>query len=76
MRFAMLDGPTLVTVVVTSAALGEIERVVPGVGGHLACFNKHRETIEEVANTKHQRGQLEESGAVIVQAGDLKSSRS
>ena len=76
-QFAMLDGPTLVTVVVTSAALGKIQRVVPGVGGHLACFTKHRVTIEEVANAKHQRGQLdEESGAVIVEAGDLKSSSS
>jgi hypothetical protein len=32
------------------------------------------ETIEEVANAKHQRGQLEESGVGIVEAGDLKSS--
>ena len=59
-QFAMLDGSTLVTVVVTSAALGKIQRIVPGVGGHLACFTKHRETIEEVANAKHQRGQIDE----------------
>jgi hypothetical protein len=30
--------------------------------------------IEKVANAKYQRGQLEESGVVIVQAGDLKPS--
>jgi hypothetical protein len=76
-RFAMQYGPTLVAVMVTHAALDNIELATPGVGGHLACFNKHRETIEEVANAKHQRGQLdEESGAVIVEAGDLKSSSS
>ena len=69
----MLYGPTLVTIVVTHAALSEIDDVTPGVGGHLACFEKHRATFERVADIKHQRGLQEESGAVIVQAGDLKT---
>ena len=73
-RFAMLDGTTLVAVLVTHAALDDIERARPGVGWYLACFNKHRDAIEQVANVKHQRGQREESGTVIVQGGDLKSS--
>jgi hypothetical protein len=73
-RFAMLDGTMLVAVLVTHAALDDIERARPGVGWYLACFNKHRDAIEQVANLKHQRGQYEESGAVIVQGGDLKSS--
>jgi uncharacterized protein DUF1488 len=72
-RFAMLHGSTLVAVLVTHAALDDIERARPGVGRYLACFNKHRDAIEQVANVKHQRGQCEESGAVIVQGGDLKS---
>jgi hypothetical protein len=46
----------------------------PGVGWYLACFNKHRDAIEQVVSVKHQRGQCEESGAVIVQKGDLNSS--
>ena len=46
------------------------------VGGHLACFHKHRDAIEQVASDKHQSGLLEESGAVIVQAGDLRISGS
>ena len=66
----MLDGPTLVTVLVTRAALLEIDDVTPAVGGQLACLLKHRLTFEQVANAKHQRGLIEESGAVIVQAGD------
>jgi Protein of unknown function (DUF1488) len=73
-RFAMLDGTTLVPVFVTHAALDDIERARPGVGWYLACFNKHRDAIEQVANIKHQRGQCEESGTVIVHGGDLKSS--
>ena len=72
-RFAMLYGPTLVTIVVTHAALGEIEPVVPEVGGDLACFNAHRDAIEEVASLKHQRGQIEDDGSVIVQCGDMQA---
>lgn len=73
-KFAMLHGSTLVAVMVTHAALDDIELPAPGAGGHLACFNKHRDAFERVASAKHERGQLAESGAVIVEAGDLKSS--
>ena len=73
-RFAMLYGTTLVPVLITHAAVDDIELPTAGVGGHLACFNKHRDAFEQVASAKHQRGQLEESGTVIVQAGDLKFS--
>ncbi len=52
-QFSMLYGPTLVTIVVTHAALSEIDDVTPGVGGHLACFEKHRVAFEQVANIKH-----------------------
>ena len=71
-RFAMRYGPTLVDVLVTQAALDTFEHAEPGVGGHLACFNKHRDALELIATAKHQRGQLEESGAVTVEVGDLK----
>jgi Protein of unknown function (DUF1488) len=74
-RFSMLCGPTLVGVVVTHAALDEIESR-PQEGGYLACFNKHRRALERVASAKHQRGEIEEGGAVIVQASDMKGSRS
>jgi hypothetical protein len=73
-RFTMLYGPTLVTVWVTHSALDEIDQATTTVGGHLACFRKHRDSIEPVASVKHQRGQVEESGAVIVQASDFKPS--
>ena len=73
-RFSMLHGQTLVAIAVTHAALSGIDDVTPGVGGHLACFHKHRDAIERAASDKHQRGLLEEDGTVIVQAGDLKIS--
>ena len=48
-RFAMLYGSTLVPVLITHAAVDDIEPPAPGVGGHLACFNKHRDTFEQAA---------------------------
>jgi hypothetical protein len=45
-RFAMLYGPTIVPVLVTHDALTDIEPNLPDIGGHLACFNKHRAAIE------------------------------
>jgi hypothetical protein len=71
-RFSMLRGSMLVPILVTHAAVDDIELPTPGVGGHLACFNRHRDAFEQVANAKHQRRQLEEGGVVIVDAGDLK----
>lgn len=73
-RFAMLNGPTLVTVLVTHDAVDDIERAAPGDGGPLACFNRHRVTFERAASAKHQRGELGESGEVIVEVADLKTS--
>ena len=75
-RFAMLYGPTLVAVLVTHAAVDGIELPTPGVGGHLACFNKHRNAFEQIASAKYQRQQLGESGMVIVEASDLKMNSS
>jgi Protein of unknown function (DUF1488) len=75
-RFAMLNGPMFVEVLVTSAALEGMEQTLSGVGGPLACFNKHRDAIEQAARTKHQREQLEGGGAVVVEAADLRPSSS
>jgi hypothetical protein len=72
-RFAMLYGSTLVPVMVTHAALDDMERAPREVGGYLAFFNNHRDALEQIASAKHQRGELEDSGAVIVQARDLKA---
>jgi hypothetical protein len=55
-RFSMLHGPTLVTALVTHAALLEIDDDTPEVGGQLACFLKHRLTFEQVANANMSAG--------------------
>jgi hypothetical protein len=61
----MLHGPALVAVLVTHAALDDIEHGSKE-SGYLARFNKHRSALEQVASAKHHRGEVEESGAVIV----------
>ena len=72
-RFAMQFGPTLVAVLVTTGALENMEPSASGAAGHLACFSKHRNLFERVASAKHQRGDFDESGVVIVEATDLKA---
>jgi hypothetical protein len=72
-RFAMLYGSTLVAVLVTRDAVDDVEPATPGDGGPLARFNKHRDKFELAASAKHQRGQFEEDGLVIVDVADLKS---
>ena len=46
----MQYGPTLVAVMVTHTALDNMELATPGVGGHLACFNRHRDALEQSAS--------------------------
>jgi hypothetical protein len=67
----MLDITVLVTILVTHAALDGIEAPGPASGTYLARFEKHRDKFEQIASSKHQRGQVEMSGAVLVDAGDL-----
>jgi hypothetical protein len=71
-RFSMRHGGTLVAVLITHSALAEIEPFAPEAGGPLACFTKYRNAIEKAASGKHQRGEFDEDGVVIVIAGDLK----
>jgi hypothetical protein len=70
-KFAMLDGTVLVAVVVVHAALQSIEWSPPGSGDYLARFEKYRTKFEGVASKKHDRGQIEANGSVIVQRDDL-----
>ena len=70
-RFAMLGGFGLVTVLLTHAALDEIETQRPENAGYLDRFDKYRDRFEQIASSKHGRGQVEISGVVIIHAGDL-----
>ena len=71
-RFSMLYGPTIVGVLVTHDAVDDVAPAAAGDGGPLARFTKHRDKFELAASAKHQRGQFEEDGLVIVDVADLK----
>ena len=70
-RFAMQGSAGLVAVLVTHAALEAIEEQWSEKDGYLARFHRFRDKFEQIAISKHQRGQVETTGAVIVHAGDL-----
>ena len=70
-QFAMLGGAGLVAVLVTYAALEELEALRPDTEGYLLRFDRHRDRLERIACSKHQRGHVEATGFVIVHAGDL-----
>ena len=65
------SGPTLVAILVTHDAVDDVEKTNED-GGPLARFSKHRDKFELAASAKHQRGQFEEDGLVIVDVADLK----
>jgi hypothetical protein len=69
-QFAMLDGTALVPIVVSHAAIEAIEPVPNWSGDHLIDFAKYRSIFEQIASDKHARGQIEDDGSIVIQAGD------
>jgi hypothetical protein len=72
-KFAMLDGTTLVAVLVAHSALQSLEWSPPGSGDYLARFEKFRARLEGIASRKHDRGLTEDNGSIFVQREDLKA---
>ncbi len=64
---------TFVPVLVAYAALQVIEWSPPGSGDYLTRFEKHRDQIERIANGKHQGGQVEEDGSIVVLRHDVRA---
>jgi hypothetical protein len=69
-QFAMLDGTMVVTIVVAHATLQALEWSPPGSGDYLIRFQKHRSALELIASNKHQRGEIEENGSILIRKGD------
>jgi hypothetical protein len=69
-QFAMIDGTTVVTIIVAHATLQALEWSPPGSGDYLARFQKHRSALELIASNKHQRGEIEENGSILIRKGD------
>ena len=69
-QFAMLHGTVLVPIVVLHAAIKAIEPSPNWSGDYLTRFEKHRTAFEQIASNKHARGQIEDDGSIVIQAGD------
>jgi uncharacterized protein DUF1488 len=70
-RFAMLNGPHFVHILVTYAALDGIEGQNKEVADYVARFAGRRDSLEQIANDKYARGQIEDDGSIAVRPGDV-----
>jgi len=70
-RFVMKDGTKTVVVLVSNAALDDIERAVPDDGSHFLCFKRYRKRFEQMASDKYDKGHVEVDGTVCIKARDL-----
>jgi hypothetical protein len=60
----------VVTIVVAHATLQALEWSPPGSGDYLIRFAKHRPALELIASNKHQRGEIEENGSILIRKGE------
>jgi hypothetical protein len=68
--FVMKDGTKTVVVLVSNAALEDIEPVT-SIGAHFRRFKRYRRRFEQMASDKYDRGHVELDGTVCIKAADL-----
>lgn len=69
-RFAMKDGSRLITVLVSSHALEDVE-ASPPPSHFFDTFKRYRKCFERIASDKYACGHIEEDGTVCIRAVDL-----
>ena len=69
-RFVMKDGTKSVVVLVSNAALEDIEPVTR-TGTPFRRFKRYRKRFEKMASDKYDRGHVELDGTVCIKAADL-----
>jgi hypothetical protein len=70
-RFPMMDGAETVVVLVTQAALEEIESSPRIPSGYVERLQAYRSTFEDIASIKYDAGKVEPDGTVRIVAADL-----
>ena len=70
-RFVMKDGTKPVVVLVSNAALEDIEKPEPDEGAHFHRFKQYRKRFERMASDKYDKGYVETDGTVCIKAADL-----
>ena len=70
-HFTMLNGPQLVYVFVTYAALDGVEALAAAAATTLRASRGTEIDFEQIANSKFARGQVEDVASITVLPGDL-----
>jgi hypothetical protein len=70
-RFVMKDGAKTVVVLVSNAALEDIEKPAPDEGTYFHRFKQYRKRFEQMASDKYDKGYVETDGTVCIKAADL-----
>ena len=70
-RFVMRDGGKRVEVLVSNAALDDIDNVSPDECSYFHRFKEHRRSFEHIASQKYDKGYVELDGTVRIKGIDL-----
>ncbi len=70
-RFVMKDGGKRVDVVVSNAALDDLDYVPVDEASYFHRFKVHRLHFETLASQKYDKGYIELDGSVCIKANDL-----
>ena len=70
-RFVMKDGTKTVVILVSNAALEDIEKPAPDDGAYFHRFKQYRKRFEQMASEKYDKGYIEIDGTVCIKAADL-----
>lgn len=70
-RFVMKDGGKRVNIVVSNAALDDLDYVSPDEASYFHRFKVHRLHFETIARQKYDKGYVELDGTVCIKANDL-----
>lgn len=70
-RFVMRDGGKRVDVIVSNAALDDLDYAKPEECSYFHRFKEHRIHFETIASRKYDRGYVEIDGTVNIKTNDL-----
>jgi hypothetical protein len=70
-RFAMKDGTKRVDILVSNAALDDIDYVSRADCSYFHRFKEHRLQLESIARAKYAKGYVEIDGTVCIKTNDL-----
>jgi len=70
-RFVMSDGEKRVNIVVSHAALDDVDDIWPDDYSYVRRFKEYRRRFESIASEKYDKGYIETDGTVCIKAADI-----